>query len=276
MTSALIIGIDFSARSDRALRRGILLARQHGYHLHLVHVRDGVHAAGTRAAELLSHLRDTATQVDGVSCESEVREGDVAEQIRIVAEEMSGELILTGRRRPASIADRLRQSSAESIYRQSSVPLLVVGGVPAGPYERVLVPTELSDEARLGISLALALPVLKHCNVAFFHAYDPAAREMLGRAMVERPELDAYLAAESERAHADLEHFADTIGRRDSPLLVESSSGKIASDIHRAARTVKADLIVMTVQNKGAVYEALVGNTTAAVLKTNQHDVMIA
>jgi nucleotide-binding universal stress UspA family protein len=276
MMATLIIGIDFSARSDRALRRGILLARQHGFDLHLVHVLDGAHTDRRHAAELLSHLQQTAIEVDGVSCDSEVREGEVGEQIRIVAEERSAEVILIGRRRVTSISDRLRRSTAESIYRQSSVPLIVVGAVPARPYEQVLVPTNLSEEVRLGVSLALALTFLKECTANFFHAYDAVAQEMLGRALVPHPERDAYLTAEAARAEADLQEFVRSIGRQDSFSFVRATGGSVASDILRGAADARADLIVMATRSHGILYETVVHNVVMGVLKTRKHDVMVA
>lgn len=74
----LMVATDFSERSDRALRRATLLARQSGAALTLVHVVDDdqperiVAVERMEAERLLADLVQTVRQTDGIPCEAEV------------------------------------------------------------------------------------------------------------------------------------------------------------------------------------------------------------
>ncbi|EKF41950.1 UspA domain-containing protein [Nitratireductor indicus C115] len=78
----ILVATDFSERSDRAVRRAVLLARQTGAALSLVHVVDDdqprqiVESEFGMASQLLEEQAKTLESVDGVSCHAEVRLGD--------------------------------------------------------------------------------------------------------------------------------------------------------------------------------------------------------
>lgn len=74
----ILVATDFSTRSDRALRRAILLARQVSAEIILVHVVDDdqpprlVKAEERAAGHLLNDLAATLREVDRVRCETRV------------------------------------------------------------------------------------------------------------------------------------------------------------------------------------------------------------
>jgi nucleotide-binding universal stress UspA family protein len=75
----IMVATDFSERSDRALRRATLLARQSGASLILVNAIDDdrpqhIFKEEKRQAEaLLRELASTVRSVDGVECEARVK-----------------------------------------------------------------------------------------------------------------------------------------------------------------------------------------------------------
>ena len=74
----IMLATDFSERSDRALRRATLLARQFGASLSVVHVVDDdqpsriVESERNAASGLLRELRNTLQSVDGTTCDTRV------------------------------------------------------------------------------------------------------------------------------------------------------------------------------------------------------------
>ncbi|MCZ7676133.1 MAG: universal stress protein [Roseovarius sp.] len=73
-----MVATDFSERSDRALRRAKLLARQFGATITLIHVVDDdqprriVEIERDESAMLLRQTAATLAQLDGVTCETRV------------------------------------------------------------------------------------------------------------------------------------------------------------------------------------------------------------
>lgn len=74
----IMVATDFSERSDRALRRATLLARQFGASSALIHVVDDdqprriVDSERDEAEQLLRRMAATLGDVDGVGCEARV------------------------------------------------------------------------------------------------------------------------------------------------------------------------------------------------------------
>ncbi|MGF1526783.1 MAG: universal stress protein [Candidatus Competibacterales bacterium] len=83
----ILVATDFSTRSERALRRGTLLAKALGAKLSLVHVNDDdqpkriVAAERAAAADLLNEFVQTLQQSDGLVCDGQLVEGDPFEGI---------------------------------------------------------------------------------------------------------------------------------------------------------------------------------------------------
>ena len=91
MLGKILVGTDFSTRSDRALRRATLLARQANADLVLAHIIDNdrplnlVRAEEREAAALLDELSTTTVNVDGVRCDFRLAPGEPFEEIHNVA-----------------------------------------------------------------------------------------------------------------------------------------------------------------------------------------------
>ena len=103
MIARILVATDFSPRSDRALRRGILLARQNSTELLLTHVIDDdqpqrlIDVEKREAAALLHELASTLRESDGIDCESHVAIGDAFQGIVRMAEETSVDLLILNR-----------------------------------------------------------------------------------------------------------------------------------------------------------------------------------
>lgn len=96
----ILVATDFSARSDRALRRATLLARQSGATLSLIHVVDDdqarriIDSERSAATELLSEQAATLTKIDGVPCDARVIVADPFAGIIRAAEESAPDLLV--------------------------------------------------------------------------------------------------------------------------------------------------------------------------------------
>ena len=153
----ILVATDFSARSDRAIRRAVLLAHTFEAVLHMVHVVDDDQPARIVSAEegaaraLLSEQTRSLREIDGLQSDFSLVFGDPFEGIRASAQELQAGLVVIGPHRRQALKDMFVGTTAERTIRLSSRPILMANAVPAAPYRHALVATDLSDASASAI-----------------------------------------------------------------------------------------------------------------------------
>lgn len=277
----LLVGIDFSSRSDRALRRAVLLARESDYELLLVGVVEenaSTEPDGTQtsdASAVLRRMERTLNEDDGVRCRSEVRTGRPSEQLAKAAQEAEVDLMVIGPHRRGLIRDAFGAVTAERIVQQSQTPVIAANALPSGPYRRLLLPVDLGDASRQMAHAVRNLDLAEDAEIVLLHIYDPEAREMLGRAMASRETKRDYLAERASMAKKDLEDFAATVGLNRATQLVKESRGPMAADIGQFAVEDGTDLIIVSRSGKGLIGRSILGSVTEDLLRSGRIDVLV-
>src|SRR5690606_35052482 len=127
----ILVAIDFSIGSDRALRRAGILARESGASLHLLHVLEEAATADVRrqsaatAHGRLARIAGAIAAFDGIACDSEVVAGNAAEEIAVAAGKLEASLIVTGPHEPRFFLDLISRPTAEALAKRSGVPVLM-------------------------------------------------------------------------------------------------------------------------------------------------------
>ncbi|MEQ9246878.1 MAG: universal stress protein, partial [Nitratireductor sp.] len=94
----ILVATDFSTRSDRAIRRATLLAKDIGARLTLVHVVDDdqprriVQAERSATDAILEEQARTLQKADGLECDSRLVQGDPFEGIAQAADDRGADL----------------------------------------------------------------------------------------------------------------------------------------------------------------------------------------
>lgn len=279
--ATLLVGTDFSTRSDRALRRATSLARQEKYELLIVHVVKNdepeslVKQKHSRAADLLDRLEQSFATTEDVNCRTELHIGNVPDQLIFAARASGAELMLVGPHRRIFLRDQFLPTTAEIIIRNSAIPLIVANAAPTGPYLRVMLPTDLGEKSRVSIMAALDMSFVEKTDVVFFHAFDSEASSILGRTMAGAVEQELYRQSLADHAQLNLEKYLKDLQCPRGHRLICESSGLVANDIVRVAADVKVDLIVLTRSIQGAVSRAVLGSNTDAVLRKAKRDLLV-
>ena len=150
----IMLATDFSERSDRALRRAVLLARAHGAVLDLVHVVDDdrprriVDHEAVDARTLLRELAQSLRSVDGITCQIDVVLSDPFAGIVKAVAEKKPDLLVIGPHRRQILKDAFLGTTAERTIRSVDCPVLMVNGPPVAPWRHILLTTDLSDIAK--------------------------------------------------------------------------------------------------------------------------------
>jgi nucleotide-binding universal stress UspA family protein len=119
----ILVATDFSARSDRAIRRATLLAKTHEATLNLVHVIDEdrpkriVDPEREAALALLNEQAQSLREHDGVDCSARVVLGKLADEIVEAAQQTAADLVIVGSHRHNGLQDVSWGTTAERTIR---------------------------------------------------------------------------------------------------------------------------------------------------------------
>lgn len=277
----IMLATDFSERSDRALRRAVILARQHGASLEVVHVVDDDrprrivdHEVGD-ARQLLGELARTLKEIDGVVCTTEVLLDDPFAGIVKAAEKASPDLLVIGPHRRQILRDAFVGTTAERTIRAVRCPVLMANGPPVGPWRNVLMTTDLSEQAVSALTRFLAAGISGDALRSILYVFDaPALRLAMSDSMGKEGERD-YLEDLSREARQALAQFIGRAGIGQAERIVRHDEATVAGEILKAAGAMKADLVVVSTQGKGAISRMVLGSVALQVLKDAQCDVLV-
>jgi len=268
----LLIPVDFSEASGRALEYGLFLADAFAAEVTLVHVvvLPAEESAGAEAEEKLASLLPGSFS-GKVRLLAPVVASSVGEELLGSVRETSADLVVLGTRGLGPLKRFLLGSTTEHLLRVLPVPVMTVSRPdgeehPPSRVTRILCPTDFSEPA--GAALPAALDFARHfgARVEVVHVVEHPAGPM-----VAPPYGDRVIAGEPQ----------EWIGQAEESLrqIVSAlEAGEIAIDstvllgrpwqalLNRAAET-EADLIVMGLHGRSFLERTLLGATAERVIR---------
>lgn len=276
----ILLATDFSERSDRALRRATLLARQFSASLSIVHVVDDdqpqriVDSERDAASALLRELRTTVQTVDAVNCETRVVLADPFAGIARAAEEGAPDLLVIGPHRRKALLDVFVGTTAESTIRSVLCPVLMVNAPPVGSYHHIMLTTDLSESSGSALQRFAMLRLSDGAQMTLLHVFDaPALRLALNHTLA-KSEREVYLSAEKKEALQKLSEFHQNTKLGGVSPLVRYEASPAPYEILEAAQAQHADLIVLSTYGRTGIGKLLLGSVTEQVLRNASVDVL--
>lgn len=276
----VMVATDFSERSDRALRRATLLAKQHGAEIVLLHVVDNDHPRRivdrnqAEAESLLRTLALTISQSDGVSCSWKIKLDAPHAGILKAAEEEKPDLLVLGPYRRQLLKEVFAGTTSERAIRAVDCPVLVVNGFPVGDYAHILLTTDVSD---------LSGSVLKHFselglgakarNTLTYIFPTPALRLLISDTL-HSDDRSAYLEDERRAAAAELSAFLSASGLSGTVPLLRPDLTSPAHEVLKAAKDENADLIVLAMRGRSGLSKLVLGSVAEHALRYADADVL--
>jgi nucleotide-binding universal stress UspA family protein len=284
----VVLGVDFSASSRRALEIATAVSARASAPLELLHVWNPNHLAGSGAtlAALRSWIADQKglliEQLDdwaadarrgGVDVSSRVVEGVASQVIPEVARSSGAGLVIVGRQGSANLAHVLLGSVSERVVHLASCPVLVVPEHTAAPRspERLMVGVDFSDASRDAYRAALRI------------AEELGASRGLVLVHAHLGESDNWLADWSEFAdrgepphdRAALERWAEAPEKSRVPIESRVLAGNPEQILMSAAESEACDWLVLGLQGRTGLTALLMGSTTDRVLKLAERPVLV-
>jgi len=276
----IMLATDFSERSDRALRRAVILARAHGASLDVVHVVDDdrprriVDHDASDARQMLAEVARTLKDMDGVTCSTQVLLDDPFAGIVKAAAKASPDLLVIGPHRRQILRDAFVGTTAERTIRSVSRPVLMVNGPPVGPWRHMLLTTDLSENAGNALRRFKGLGLGAGARSVVLSVFDAPALRLAMSGTMGREEQEDYLKDLGHDARKHLSAFMTQIGMGQAEKIVRHEETTVANEILKTANDLKADLIVISTQGKGTVARIVLGSVAQQVLKDAQTDVI--
>lgn len=278
--TTILTATDFSTRSDRAIRRAILLAKQHDASMVLVHAVDDdqpqriLKVEQIETSAVLEDIASTTRKVDGVPCRAKVVLGDPFEGIIKTSDEDDADLIVMGEHRRQALKNVFVGTTAERTIRGSRRPVLIASAVPASFYRHVLIATDLSDSSREAVHAVTSLGLHKHAAVSVVHVFDAIGSGLMARASLNADQIGDYVETERNRAAQDLSDFLRDVPIEPMYQLLKLNESSPASAICSAAQEISADLIVVGTRGRTGIVKLLLGSVAENVLRTSTCDVL--
>lgn len=276
----IMVATDFSERSDRALRRATLLARQFEATILLVHVVDDdqprriVDAERDEATTLLRQMASTLRDVDGVTCETRVILGSPFAGIAQAVADAAPDLLVIGPHRRQVLRDVFIGTTAERTIRSVGCPVLMVNATPAGHYAHVLQTTDLSDGSRDALLRFQSLKLGDHARTSLLYVFDAPALRLAFSHSMPQDDQKHYIEDEQRDAALELARFLSSTDLARLRQIVRYEASQAPHEILKAATEEQADLIVMSTHGRSGLAKMLIGSVTEQVLRTAQIDVL--
>lgn len=275
----LLCATDLSGRSDQAVRRALLLAGQLDAELLLFHSIDA--APGERVARRKQVRAQLAldTRVRKLfSTEREVkvsvRVGHYRDTIAAMAQEWGADLIILGSHR-TRLGDGVIGTTAERVIRRARRPVLVVKRDVTGPYEQVLLTSDLSSVSAGAASLTQDLGLLEGSETTVVHALTPAAGSMLRFSGVSEPEMEKYVRQLRHLTAAEVRQQFEQAGLSRRLLSVVAEQSSPLKAIEQTAQRMDADLVVVAAGRFPTLKRILLGSISNEVLRRLTCDVLL-
>ncbi len=196
---------------------------------------------------------------------------NVRETILQQATALRADLLVLGSHGLTGVTRLVMGSTAESVLRHASIPVLIVPPhappVPESgvPFRRIVCAVDFEADSYPAVRHALSFAQESDAQLTLLHVLQvPVPRRLSGDDVA----LDAEAVRQSlaQDARERLDALVPAAARAYCSVHAEVTDGRPADEILRVARDVRADLVVMGVRGRDAADVALFGSRTRAVL----------
>lgn len=278
MFQRILVAVDHSNRSERAVQQAVAIAERTGAEMILAHViepdgitdNDWATVPYAERKHVASHLLERYAKSILIPVEMELLEGkNVALELAQLATRTESDLIVIGTHGRSGLARWIQGSVAEEVLRRATVPVMLIRDVEVfnvneSPLRRVLVTTDGTSLSRDALHVARDFVAGLHTELFVLHVMpDPGLPPAVGPTPIDQKALRRDLELESglilNQAIRDLE------SPRAQPLLIAEHGRHVSEAIVHAARDHGIDLIIMGTHGRSGLDRLLVGSVAQGV-----------
>jgi len=275
------LATDLSARSDRALDRAVLLAKQWQARLTVLHVLEDRESPPDSADPLPSwrrppdalgilkkNIMNGLIELAGAATIL-VEEGEVVDTIIRVANGGNSELIAIGVARGGLLSELMLGRTVDRLLRRSRIPLVVVKNRARHRYRHIVVATDFSDSSRHAFVAAMQFFAAE--KLTLFHAYEPPMSGLASDAAFYRQEFRKIAEQDCNDFLRDTEKL-EGAWRQPDVLLEYGTPSRLLRDY---VTDNAADLVVVGTHGRSAVFDILIGSVAKRIVDDVPCDILV-
>jgi nucleotide-binding universal stress UspA family protein len=295
----ILVPIDFSKMSTKAIKAAAGLARHFTASIHLAHVRPFEYAAGFSAPapplvpfslpayerngqkEIVNELNVLARNsgISSATCDV-LRGGPAFDQICLLAQEIPADLILMPTRGHTGLKHVVLGSTAERVVRHSPCPVLVVRErkaqsktAPRLTVKKILVPVDFSQCSYQGLRYAIGFASQFGAKIILLHAtYLGYIYSSEGTAIYDVRGLQKAARENSERQMRKFIRGAKFDNVKYETAFTDGSPGL---DICAFAKGHNVDLIITSTHGRTGLKHVLIGSVAEQVVRRATCSVLV-
>ncbi|MFN8539600.1 MAG: universal stress protein [Thermomicrobiales bacterium] len=274
MFKTILIALDGTPEAEAIVPTARALAHARYAELVLVRITDNYHPTAAENVAANQYL-DEVMQRHGLGrlrVRTELRYGDVAEQLVAAAREANADLIALATHGRQGIARAWFGSVTEHVLANSPVPLLVLRaeGEPTGQIKRLLVPLDNTPESSAALDVARDVAILTAAHLHLVQVVEPQP------GWVNRAEIAPVWEEEMRvGVQAHLDAMIAQLYARGIVSTAEAAIGPVAETIGQLARERGSDLIVMGTHGFTGSRRAVYGSVADEVVRTSGVPVLL-
>ena len=290
----IVVPLDFSTDSLRALEFALPLARRFGARVHVVHVHEGAHQFSSVATspvlwseeEAKRYLADEVELTFGTRPQREdchLRVGKPAQEIVAAAKELEADLIVIATHGRGGFRHLMLGSTTEKVIRQGTCPVLVVREATRGPIQtaaegivlqKILVPVDFSECAKEGAKYASAFATGVGANLLLVHIVHPPDYLVVegNAADPNWPHLLESFVLEAEDKLDEMVNFLPLLGIS-AETLVEV--GSPVDQLIAASAHADVDMVITSTHGYSGLRHALLGSVAEPLARQASCPVLV-
>jgi nucleotide-binding universal stress UspA family protein len=295
----ILVAIDFSDESFRALDFALPLAKRFGAALQVLYVYEGkpqFTSMGEKpelfldpAIELFSEreiggrLKDEMQRrfsVDLPLKDCHFRMGRPSPEICATAHKLNADLIVLAARGRMGLKHLTLGSTAEKVVRHATCPVLVVrerangAGAEERALRKILVPVDFSDCAREGAKYALVFAARVGANLLLMHIVQPPDY-IATEALTESARSSPLVTAARLEAEKKLSELVTSLPHAGVTVETEVAVGLASEKLAEATKRPDVDMLVTSTHGYTGLRHALIGSTAEQLLRLARCPVLV-
>jgi len=279
----ILCPVDFFPASDAAVNYAAGLAAHYDATIHFLHVITPI-PAGTYeymidTTDAMTSMMDAATEqmktmaakakVAGVTAATEVRIGDVYDEIKAAIEVDKPDLIVMGTHGRRGVERWFMGSTTEKLLRHSPVPLVTITAAGekcfnAARFRRILVTTDFSEGTADALAYAFSVAQENESEVTLLHVVHDVSADLSGK----------YRDSLLDGVRKQLDEMVPPEAKTWCEIVTRVETGVPYRIILRTIEDERPDLLVMNIHGKGMLDRALLGSTAERVVRAASCPVM--
>jgi len=273
--NVILVTIDFSSASDRALEHAVGIADLFDNEITLLYVVKesffkSIFGSAVERDVLMGQLKErleakkqeVQAKYPKLHLNIVVKEGTVYKQILHVAEESHCDSIVMGYHGDSAV-EQVLGSTTSRVLRSSHVPVVIVKEVPAKTqYDRILLPIDLTRESRQKVSWAIHIA----------KKYDSEIHVIM------EVEQDEFLMNKVRNNLNQVEHLLEKEGVRFVSKLLDDQHypDEFGKDILKYSEESDIDLILIMTQKETGIMDFFLGSFARQVVQGSKNTPVMA